>query len=161
MRCRPLLFFALTLSLFSATGCKTDPASLMTAVKADNTAEAIKLIGKGADPNIRTSPKGWSALHYAAMNGNVEIVQALLRAGADPNYAGTKDGQATTAARMPLDLAQGMLNVISGIQPSEIEAKLREAGLDDPVLLKSAKDPNAVDRYEKIIVLLIKSMKDK
>jgi ankyrin repeat protein len=133
----------------------------MTAVKADNTAEAIKLIGKGVDPNSRTSPKGWSVLHYAAMNGNVEIVQALLKAGADSNYAGTKDGQTNTAARMPLDLAQGMQNVISGIQPAEIDAKLRESGLDDPALLKSAKDPNAEDRYEKIIVLLIKSMKEK
>jgi|SRR5208337_3143841 len=161
MRCRPLLFFALTLSLFFATGCKTDPASLMTAVKADNTAEAIKLIGKGADPNIRTSPKGWSALHYAAMNGNVEIVQALLKAGADPNYAGTKDGLTNSASRMPLDLAQGMLDVVKEIQPAEREAELRKNGLDDPVLLKSAKDPNAVDRYENIIVLLIKSMKAK
>jgi ankyrin repeat protein len=133
----------------------------MTAVKADNTAEAINLIGKGVDPNIRTSPKGWSALHYAAMDGNVEIVQALLKAGADPNYAGTKDGQASSAARLPLDLAQGMQNVVSGIQPSEIEATLRANGLDDPVLLKSAKDPNAEDRYEKIIVLLIQSMKAK
>ncbi len=161
MRCRPLLFIVLTISLFSTTGCKPSPESLMTAVKADNTAEAINLIGKGVDPNIRTSPKGWSVLHYAAMNGNVEIVQALLKVGADPNYAGTKDGQGSSAARLPLDLAQGMQNVVSGIQPAEIEATLRANGLDDPVLLKSAKDPNAEDRYEKIIVLLIKSMKAK
>ena len=161
MRCRPLFLFVLTLSLFSATGCKTDPASLMTAVRADNTEEAIKLIGKGADANSRTSPKGWSVLHYAAMNGNVEIVQALLKAGADPNYAGTKDGQASSAVRMPLDLAQGMLDVVNEIQPADRETELRKNGLDDPVLLKSAKDPNAVDRYEKIVVLLIKSMKDK
>jgi ankyrin repeat protein len=155
------LFIVLTISLFSTTGCKPSPESLMTAVKADNTAEAINLIGKGVDPNIRTSPKGWSVLHYAAMNGNVEIVQALLKVGADPNYAGTKDGQGSSAARLPLDLAQGMQNVVSGIQPAEIEATLRANGLDDPVLLKSAKDPNAEDRYEKIIVLLIKAMKAK
>jgi ankyrin repeat protein len=161
MRCRPLLLFVLTISLISTTGCKPSPESLMTAVKADNTAEAINLIGKGADANSRTSPKGWSALHYAAMNGNVEIVQALLKVGADPNYAGTKDGQTNSAARLPLDLAQGMQNVVSGIQPTEIEATLRANGLDDPVLLKSAKDPNAEDRYEKIIVLLIKAMKAK
>jgi ankyrin repeat protein len=161
MRLKPLFLFALVLSLISITGCKSDPPSLMPAVKADNTAEVITLIGKGADVNSRTSPKGWSALHYAAMNGNVEIVQALLKAGADPNYAGTKDGQATTAARMPLDLAQGMMNVVNEIQPNDREAELRKNGLDDPVLIKSAKDPNAVDRYEKIVVLLIKSMKAK
>jgi hypothetical protein len=161
MRWKPLLLLAVVLSLISTTACKTDPASLMTAVKADNNAEVIRLIGKGADPNSRTSPKGWSALHYAAMNGNVEIVQALLKAGADPNYAGTKDGQATSAARTPLDLAQGMMNIVSGIQPSEIEGVLRENGLDDPALLKSAKDPNAEDRYEKIVVQLIMAMKEK
>jgi ankyrin repeat protein len=163
MRCKSLFLFALVLSLssFSLTGCKPDPASLMTAVRADNTAEAIRLIGKGIDPNIRTTPKGWSALHYAAMNGNVEIVQALLKAGADPNYAGSRDGQANSATRMPLDLAQGMLDVVNEIQPADRETELRKNGLDDPVLLKSAKDPNAVDRYEKIVVLLIKSMKEK
>jgi hypothetical protein len=161
MRWKLLFLCALVLSIFSITGCKTDPPSLMPAVKADNTAEVIRLIGKGADANIRTSPKGWSALHYAAMNGNVEIVQALLKAGADPNCAGTKDGQTTTAARMPLDLAQGMMNVVNEIQPADREAELRKNGLDDPALLKSAKDPDAVDRYEKIVVLLIKSMKEK
>jgi len=161
MRCGSLLLFVLTLSLISAAGCKSDPVSLMPAVKADNTAEVIRLIGKGSDANIRTSPKGWSALHYAAMNGNVEIVQALLKAGADPNYAGTKDGQATSAARMPLDLAQGMMNVVNEIQLSDRETELRKNGLDDPVLIKSAKDPSAVDRYEKVVVLLIKSMKEK
>src|ERR1035438_1707701 len=97
MRSSPLLLFVLTLSLFSVTGCKPGPESLMTAVKADNTAEASKLIGKGADANSRTSPSGWSALHYAAMNGNAEIVKALLKAGADPNYAGAKDGKAGSA----------------------------------------------------------------
>lgn len=161
MRCKPLFLIAFVLSIFSINGCKTDPPPLMPAVKADDTAEVIRLIGKGADANSRTSPKGWSALHYAAMNGNVEMVQALLKAGADPNYAGTKDGQATSPARTPLDLAQGMMNIVSGIQPSEIEGLLRQNGLDDPALLKSAKDPNAEDRYEKIVVLLIKSMKVK
>src|ERR1035441_8418839 len=110
MKNRPLFLLFLALSLIPISGCKPDPALLMTAVKADNTAEAVRLIEKGADANFRTPPNGWSALHYAAMNGNVEIVQALLKAGADSNYAGTKDGQANSAARMPLDLAQGMLD---------------------------------------------------
>jgi len=54
-----------------------------------------------------------------------------------------------------------MLDVVNEIQPADRETELRKNGLDDPVLLKSAKDPNAVDRYEKIVVLLIKSMKEK
>ncbi len=46
----------------------------------------------------------------------------------------------------PYSLALGMLDVVCEVKPSEIEAKLRENGLDDPALLKSAKDPNAVER---------------
>ncbi len=135
-------------------GCKPDSVSLMTAVKADNTADAKSLIGKGADANSRTSPNGWSALHYAARNGNVEIVQALLNAGADANYAGSMDGKANSAMSKPLALAQGMLDVVTVVQPSEMEAKLRANGLDDPALVKSATDPKAAERYQKVVELL-------
>ena len=160
MKCKSLFLFVLLLALFPIFGCKPDPSLLMPAVKADNTAEAVRLIEKGADANSRTSPNGWSALHYAAMNGNVEIVQALLKAGADANYAGVKDGQANSAkALKPLSLAQGMLEVVTQIQTPLIEANLRESGLDDPALLKSATDPNAADRYQKVVDLLTKATK--
>jgi hypothetical protein len=161
MRCKSPLIFAIVLSLFSATGCKSSPESLMTAVKADNNAEAIKLIAKGADANSRTSPSGWSALHYAAMNGNAEIVKALLKAGADPNYAGAKDGKAGSALSKPYSLALGMMDLVCEYnQPSDREAKLREAGLDDPVLLKSVKDPKAVEHYQDVVGLLINITKE-
>ena len=150
-----LFLFVLALALIPIIGCKPDPSLLMPAVKADNTAEAVRLIEKGADANSRTSPNGWSVLHYAAMNGNVEIVQALLKAGADANYYGVKDGQANSAkALKPLSLAQGMLEVVTQIQTPLIEANLRESGLDDPALLKSATDPNAAVRYQKVVDLL-------
>jgi hypothetical protein len=161
MRCRLLLLFVLALSLISVAGCKSDPTSLMTAVRADNTAEAIKLIGKGADANSRTSPNGWSALHYAAMNGNAEIVKALLKAGADPNYAGAKDGKAGSALSKPYSLALGMLDLVCEYnQPSDREAKLREAGLDDPVLLKNVKDSKVVEHYQDVVGLLINITKE-
>ena len=128
----------------------------MTAVRADNTAEAIKLLGKGADPNSRSSPNGWSALHYAAMNGNVEIVKALIKYGADPNYSATKDGTGNAVLDVkPYSLALGMLDVVCEVEPKEIEAKLRENGLNDPVLLKNAKDPNAIEHYQDVVELLI------
>ena len=161
MRCRLLLLFVLALSLISVAGCKSDPTSLMTAVRADNTAEAIKLNGKGADANSRTSPNGWSALHYAAMNGNAEIVKALLKAGADPNYAGAKDGKAGSALSKPYSLALGMLDLVCEYnQPSDREAKLREAGLDDPVLLKNVKDSKVVEHYQDVVGLLINITKE-
>jgi ankyrin repeat protein len=162
MRCKSLIIFAATLFLFSATGCKPSPESLMAAIRADNTAEAVRLIGKGADANSRSAPNGWSALHYAAMNGNAEIVKALLKYGADPNYAATKDGKANAVlAVKPYSLALGMLDVVCELKPSEMDAKLRENGLDDPVLLKNAKDPKAVEHYQDVVGLLINITSDK
>jgi ankyrin repeat protein len=162
MKYKPLFLFALVLSFFPISGCKPNPAELMTAVKADNTENVKSLIGKGADANSRTSPNGWSALHYAARNGNVEVVQALLKAGADPNYSGSMDGQANSAAALkPLSLAQGMLEVVSQIPAAQMETTLRQNGLDDPALLKSTKDPAAADRYQKVVALLASVTKQK
>jgi ankyrin repeat protein len=150
-----VLLSALLLSFIPISGCKPDPVALMTDVKADNTAEALKLIGKGADVNARTSPTGWSALHYAARNGNADEVQSLLNAGADANYSATMDGKAGSPVK-PLALAQIMLEVIGQVQSSQIEANLRESGVDDPALLKSATDPKAAARYQKVVDLLTK-----
>jgi ankyrin repeat protein len=139
------------------TGCKPKPEALMAAVKADNTADATSLIGKGADANSRTSQTGWSALHYAARNGNVEIVQSLIDAGADANYSGTMEGQTGSVVSLkPLILARATLDLVSQIPPDQMEATLHQIGLDDPALLKSMKDPTAIDRYKKVVALLTK-----
>jgi ankyrin repeat protein len=161
MKFKWTFLFAIILSIFSFSGCKPNPASLMTAVKADNTEEAKKLIKKGADANSRTSPNGWSALHYAARNGNAELVQLLISAGADPNFSGTKDGQTGSAVSLkPLVLAKVSLDLVSQIPVSSMEETLHQNGLDDPALLKSMKDPTAVDRYQKVVDTLQKVTKD-
>lgn len=149
-------FSPVVLALFIILiGCKPDPATLMTAVKANNTEEARKLLDKGADANIRTSPAGWSALHYAARNGNIELVQSLLKAGADPNYSGTMDEQKGTAISLkPFILAQATLDLINQVPPDKMDETLRAAGLNDPAFLKSVKDPNAADRYQKVVGVL-------
>jgi len=156
MKIKLLFLSALVLSLIPLSGCKPDPAALMTAVKADHTADTLKLIGKGADANVRTTPTGWSALHYAARNGNVDEVQSLLNSNADANYAATMDGKAGSPVK-PLALAQIMLEVTTQVQNSQIEANMRESGVDDPALLKSSTDPNAASRYQKVVNLLTKA----
>jgi ankyrin repeat protein len=156
MKIKSLFLSALVLTLIPLSGCKPNPTELMTAVKSDKTTDALKLIDKGADANVRATPNGWSALHYAARNGNVEEVQSLLNAGADANYSATMDGKAGSPVK-PLALAQIMQRVIGEVQNSQIEANLRESGVDDPALLKSAVDPNASSRYQKVVNLLTKA----
>jgi hypothetical protein len=60
-----------------------------------------------------------------------------------------------------LPLALGMLDVVSQVQASQMETTLRQGGLDDPALLKSAKDPKAADRYQKIVDSLAEVTKRK
>jgi hypothetical protein len=168
MKLKLPLLLAIVLSIFFITGWRpnvplfgskpdveTMRTSLMSAVKADNTEEAIRLIKMGADANCRTSPNGWSALHFAVRNGNTEIVAALLRAGADPNYTGTMEGQTgTIVTEKPLEIAQAALDLVNQVPPSSIEETLRRGGLEDPALVKSMKDPKAAERYLKVIEAL-------
>jgi len=49
------------------------------------------LLDNGADVNATTIEDEWTALMYAAMNGNAKITEALLARGADVNMK-SKDG---------------------------------------------------------------------
>jgi hypothetical protein len=174
MKIRLPLLLALMLSIFLITGWRpnvplfgTKPnvetlrTSLMSAVKADNTEEAIRLIKMGADANCRTSANGWSALHFAVRNGNVKIVEALMQAGADPNYTGTMEGQTgNIVSEKPLQIAQAALDLVYQVPPPSIEETLRRGGLDDPALIKSMKDPKAANRYQKVVEALAKVTKE-
>jgi ankyrin repeat protein len=55
---------------------------LTDAVRKDDVATALKLIDGGADVRAKTSD-GTTALHWAAHNGEVELLKRLLKAGAD------------------------------------------------------------------------------
>ncbi|MGB7984413.1 MAG: ankyrin repeat domain-containing protein [Terracidiphilus sp.] len=170
MKTRLLLSFSIALALVLFTGwwlnspvlgskpdAETLRTSLIAAVRADNTEEATRLIHLGANPNSRTSSKSWSVLHYAVRNGNVEVVDALLRAGADANYAGTIDGQAKDAIPLkPLAIAKAAEDLASQVPSTRMEATLSQGGLNDPALVKSLKDPKAADRYQKVIEALAK-----
>ena len=174
MKIRLPLLLALMLSIFFITGWRpnvprfgtkpnveTMQTSLMSAVKADNTEEAIRLIKMGADANCRTSANGWSALHFAVRNGNVKIVEALMQAGADPNYTGTMEGQTgNIVSEKPLQIAQAALDLVYQVPPPSIEETLRRGGLDDPALIKSMKDPKAANRYQKVVEALAKVTKE-
>ena len=55
---------------------------LVEAAKAGESATAIALLGKKADPNV-AEPDGTTPLHWAVRNNDVTLVERLIRAGAD------------------------------------------------------------------------------
>src|SRR5271165_3777986 len=71
---------ALSLPLFAATS--GSELSLIDAVKSDNRQAAIALIDQHVNVNAATSD-GTTALHWAAHNGDEDLIDRLLRAGAD------------------------------------------------------------------------------
>lgn len=71
------LVFALCLS-----GREDD--KLVRAAKLGNETEVNRLLKKGVDINAR-HPYGWTALHVAAMNSHILVLELLLKNGADPN----------------------------------------------------------------------------
>ena len=58
--------------------------ALIQAIHARASAEAIRLLAFGVSPNTIAST-GEPALYLAVANNNLELVQVLLQAGADPN----------------------------------------------------------------------------
>ncbi len=78
----------------------TDRTPLTIAVEMEDIPIARRLIEAGADVNAHNEPQiGDTALHRAAANGTLEMVELLLEAGADPTIEGWM-------RRTPLDRAQ-------------------------------------------------------
>ena len=64
----------------------------------DNTTAKF-LLSNGAEVNVRSKKKGFTALMLAASAGNVELVQQLLRKGADPAIKDNFGVSATAMAK--------------------------------------------------------------
>jgi ankyrin repeat protein len=120
-----------TLSACLAPSPEKLKESLFTAVKSDDGPTVQALIKQGADVKSPEAEGGWSALHYAAWNGNVEIVSMLLASGADPTYVGAASGQ-----------------------PGPTHISLKPAVVAQVQMLKMKDDPKAKGRYERVIQIL-------
>src|SRR5262249_23027087 len=74
-----------SLALLAAGICfGAGKASLVEAVKAGDRAVALSMIQQKVDVNAPEA-NGTTALHYAAYNEDVDLVERLLKAGAKPN----------------------------------------------------------------------------
>jgi hypothetical protein len=79
-------------------------------IGAKRNADAIAELNKGIDINMQTS-EGFTLLHYAANDSNLEMVRELLRRGANPNIR-------SQTGHTPADMAYGTM----------IIAELKKAG---------------------------------
>jgi ankyrin repeat protein len=68
------------------------------------------LLSHDADPNLREQG-GFTPLHVAAQNGDVEIIRALLLGGADLTY---KSENGRTAMDIAMDVGHEMATALLG-----------------------------------------------
>lgn len=62
---------------------------LLNACYFGNTALAMKLIERGAEPSYTDPRDGWAGIHYAARWGKIRLIDALVKAGVDINLRTT------------------------------------------------------------------------
>jgi ankyrin repeat protein len=110
--------------------------ALMIALQNDASEVAAYLIDKGADPNKSTT--GYTALHLAVAERRPELVQALLKHGANPNVPLTKGSPTIEGASSQAQLPEYLL----GATPFLLAAALDDA-LSMKLLVTAGADPKA------------------
>ncbi|XP_066992137.1 mitochondrial disaggregase-like [Anabrus simplex] len=90
-----------TVVFFVNNNNNANETRLLHASKQGNVSEIKRLCSKGVDVNCRHA-LGWTPLHVAAMNGFVEAVKALLKAGANPDVGDNFINASHTASDMGL-----------------------------------------------------------
>ncbi len=88
----------LTAILFCCSATMADTAPLDQAVRAGDIAAAQAAIAGGADINHPLPPLLMPPLTIAAIRNDLDMVQTLLTAGADPNQPGNRGMNALSAA---------------------------------------------------------------
>ena len=86
MRFKVLLSAAVIVAAGVAAGTASafGQAALVDAIQTGNRSAAVKLIDQKVDVKAAT-PDGTTALHWAAHNGDADLVDRLIKAGADVN----------------------------------------------------------------------------
>ena len=94
------------------------PGALVAAVKAGESAAALSLLQRKADPNA-AEVDGTTALHWAVRNGDATLVDRLLRAGAKPTAANRYG-----VTPLPLACEQGDPAIVERLLKAGVSANL-------------------------------------
>jgi ankyrin repeat protein len=146
--------YALLLALLPAFSfAATSP--LIDAVRKDDVASAMKLIEGGADARAKTSD-GTTALHWAAHNGQLDLVKRLLKSGADAkarNDYGSSPMQ-EAALRGDADMITALLKAGADVESANDDGEtalmtVARTGKVDAaaVLIKAGAKVNAVESW--------------
>lgn len=65
---------------------------LLDAAREGDAATVVKMLDKGADPNVELNGRGVSAIQLASMGGHLSTVKLLVERGADINHRDPLDG---------------------------------------------------------------------
>lgn len=101
---RLIITAVLTVLALTLVSCTKSPeaqkAELFSAVKAANMDKVAICIANGAKLNEPETPDGWYPIHYAARSGSLDIVNLLLKNGANPRVHGVSANQANDEQKL-------------------------------------------------------------
>src|SRR5215475_5336211 len=146
---------AVAAMLVSASIASAAEMTLLDAAEHGDRAAAVRLLSKGANPNL-AGPDGTTAIMWAASNGDVELVRALVKAGANVKARNQFGTSALTEAAV-LGSAP-IINVLikAGAEPdtknpegeTPLMAAARSGKVDAAnVLLEAGADINAKEAF--------------
>jgi uncharacterized protein len=144
-------------------------AAFLAAAQAGDSAQVRSLIAAGANPN-ELNEAGEGALHLAALNGHLDVVNILLEAGADANLRDANEWTPIFKAAYNHELDRGFAPVVKalidhggdvnarifyGITPLMLAAGGGEAAVCE-ALLDAGADVKAANEGERTALMMAK-----
>jgi ankyrin repeat protein len=125
--------------------------SIVLAANANNIERVRECIASGQDINMRWKGFGdWTPLMFAALNGNFNMVHALIIAGADVNL--TSDHFGTTALKLACGTPCWSTEIVKLLLEHGADANFRNS------LDRNALDIASIKRHREIVAVLFNHM---
>jgi ankyrin repeat protein len=146
-----LIVTAVLLAAAPILAAGSDDRDLFEAIVAQDVARAERAIGRGADPNGARNAQGESPLMAAAAAGNLEMVKALVAAGAEINLPVSTGLSHTNALARSVGSIKVLMYLIERggtvkgdgkVEPLIIEAARAGSAMAARYLLIRGADPN-------------------